>query len=340
MKMTCAQIAELVGGTLSGDGAVEITGLEELVLAGAGDLTFIGDETHAKKWADSGASAALVNHGLDVEAGERVVIGVADVDLAMAKVLERFAPPVMQVEAGVHGSAVVDASAKIGAGVGIGAGCVIGPGVVIGDGAQLHANVVVMNGSAIGAGCVLWPGVVVRERCVVGEGSVLHAGVVLGADGFGYRPSPDGRGIVKIPQIGHVEIGSGVEIGANTCVDCGKFSATVIGDGCKIDNLVQIGHNVRIGRCVVIAGKTGVAGSTIIEDGVTIGGGCNIADHLMIGRGATLAGGSQLMNSIPAGEIWAGSPAQNHRVALKEHVAIRNLPEVMKKVRKYLKDLD
>ena len=339
MSMTCREIVELVGGELAGDGAVIITGLEELALAGEGDLTFIGDEAHAKQWAGCAASAVLLKRGVEIEGGGRAVITVGDVDLAMAKVLERYAEPVTVVE-GVDASARIDGSAEIGDGVGIGPNCVVGPGVVVGAGAQLHANVVLMRDVRIGAGCVLWPGVVVRDRCVVGDGSVLHAGVVLGADGFGYRPSPDGKGIVKIPQIGHVEVGRDVEIGANTCVDCGKFSATVIGDGSKIDNLVQIGHNVRVGRCVVIAGKTGVAGSTIIEDGVTIGGGCNIRDHVRIARGATLAGGSQLMNDIPAGETWAGSPAQNHRVALKEHVAIRNLPEVMKKVRKYMKDMD
>ncbi len=339
MEMTCQQIAELVGGELVGDGAVTITGLEELALADASQLTFIGDVPHARRWPHCEAGASLINRGLEVEADGRPLIRVDDVDLAMAALLDHVTAPDPRVSVGVDPTASVDPSAKLGAGVAIGPGCVVGPNVTIGDDTQLHPRVTLYDGCVIGAGCVLWPNVVVRERCEVGDGGILHSGVVVGTDGFGYRPSPDGQGIVKIPHVGNVVLGRGVEVGANTTIDRGKFSSTTVGDGSKIDNLVVIAHNVRIGRCVLIAGKTGIAGSTTIGDGAMIGGGCDIRDHLDIGPGVKLAGGSQVMNDIPAGQTWAGSPAQEFTKARREYVAVRQLPDVMKKVRKQLRDM-
>ena len=339
MTWTLDDIVKLTGGQARGLTPTAITGVQTVDRADAGQMTFIGDEAHARRWPDSAAPIALVAESLDLAPGEgRALVRVGDVDLALALVLEAMAPPAPAPPVGVHESAVVDASATLGQQVRIGPHCVIGPDAVVGDGAALHAHVTVMDEVTIGAGCTLWPGVVVRERCTVGEGTILHANVAVGADGFGYRPAPEGQGLVKIPQIGAVAIGRGCEIGAGVCIDRAKFGLTEIGDGCKIDNLVQIAHNCRLGRCVIIAGQTGLAGSVTVGDGVVIGGGCDIRDHLSIGAGAKIAGGAQVMNDVPAGETWAGSPAQEYHKAVREYAAVRQLPELMKKAKKMMRE--
>jgi len=195
----------------------------------------------------------------------------------------------------------------------------------------------VLDHAILGDHCVLWPAAVVRERCIVGHHCILHSHCTLGADGFGYRVGKTADGspyLHKIPQIGIVRLGDHVEIGANTAIDRAKFSETVIGDGTKIDNLVQIGHNVRIGRMCAISGSTGIAGSVTIGDGVTIGGMVAIKDHLTIGDGATLAGACQVMTHVPAGELWVGSPAREYHKAGREYAIIPKLPEMYRAFRK------
>ena len=335
MSYTTQQIAQLVAGQLTGPGDITVSGMETLDRAGPDQLTFVGGAKFIEAWDSCKARAALVKAGLTIEPGDgRALIVVEDVDLATARVLEALAPPPVLPEIGVHESAVVDATARIGNEARIGPGSVVGPDTRIGDGAVIHANVTVMDACQIGAGCVLWPGVVVRERCCIGDGSVLHPNVTIGSDGFGYRPDPSGQGLIKIPQIGRVVIGRGVEIGSGTCVDRGKFSATEIGDGTKIDNLVQIAHNCRIGRCVVIAGGCGIAGSVTIGDGAMLGGNVGIRDHVTIGPGAQIAAYAAVMKDVPAGATWAGYPAREAGAALREHAAIRKLPGLIGKLKK------
>ncbi len=340
---TADALAALVDGELDGDGTVAISGIESLQRAGEGDLTFIGDARHARLWAESRASVALVGRSLDVGDWDRVgraIVRVDDADQAMITVLEaieQFAEGRRDVPApGIHPTAVIDPTASLGDDIAVGAGTVIGPRTTIGSRTTIEAGVRIHADCAIGDGVVIHASVVIRERTVVGDGSILHAGVVLGSDGFGYRPSPDGRGIRKIPHLGHVEIGRDVEIGANTCVDRGKFGATSIGDGSKLDNLCQIGHNCRIGRCVVISGLTGIAGSCTVGDGAMIGGGCGIADHLTVGAGARLGARSGLMHDVPPGETWAGFPAKDIRHAMKEYAVIRKLPDWSKRLNELL----
>ncbi len=317
-----------MSGNLAGDASLTIHGIEQIERATTGQLTFIGSRSYLPQWETSGASAAIVNTDLAVEPGPgRALIRVANADLAMAEALALFEPPAAASPAGFHASATIDPTATIGPGTSIGAGCYIGPGVRIGQGTRLYPNVTILDESVIGDGCVLWPGVVVRDRCRIGHGCILHAGVSIGADGFGYRPSADRRSLVKIPHIGSVEIGNGVEIGANSCVDRGKFSATVVGDGTKIDNLVQIGHNCRIGRCCVIAACTGVAGSVTMGDGVMVGGCVAIKDHTTIGSGARIGGGSGVTADIPAGQTVVGYPAREHQDTLRQWAALKKLPE-------------
>ncbi|QNN22870.1 UDP-3-O-(3-hydroxymyristoyl)glucosamine N-acyltransferase [Planctomycetales bacterium ZRK34] len=335
MGLTTQQIADLTGGQLHGPGDVAIDSMEIVGRATAGQLTMIGSSLYAEQWGDSQATAALVAEGVELaEANGRAFIVVADVDLASAAVLKKLAPEPVAVAEGVHPSVTVDATARLGRGVRIAAGCYIGPNVVIGDNVTLHANVTIHAESQIGDSCVIWSGTVIRERCTLGPRCILHPNVTIGADGFGYRPAPGGAGIVKIPQIGTVQIGAEVEIGAGSCVDRGKFSATIIGDSCKIDNLVQIGHNCRLGRCVIIAGVAGIGGSVTIEDGAVIGAGVGIADHHTIGAGAKLAARAGVMHDIPAGQTWGGMPAQPFRAFMREASALRHLDKTLRWLRK------
>ncbi len=332
---TTAQICQHVSGQLEGPDDLKIEGVEGLVQAVPGQVTFIADERFADQWAASKASAALVKQDVAVPTDPaRAVIRVPDADLAVAAVLELFAPPPPHVEAGTHASAVVDPSCELGPGVSIGANCFVGRQARIGRDTVLHANVTILDEVQIADGCVLWPGVVVRERCVIGDHCILHPNVTIGADGFGYRPAPNGQGLVKIPHIGTVQIGAEVEIGAGTCVDRGKFSATSIGDGTKIDNLCQIAHNCRIGRCCILAGQLGLAGSVTVGDGTVMGGQVAIKEHITIGAGATLAACSAVMNDVPPGQSWGGIPAQERRSAIRERAALRQIPQLVRALKK------
>jgi len=221
--------------------------------------------------------------------------------------------------------ATVHDTAVLGKGCKIGAGCYVGKDVVLGDGVILYPNVAVFDETVIGNHTIVWSGTVIRERSIIGNHCIFHINVSIGADGFGYRPSEDGRGLVKIPQIGNVVIGNHVEIGANSCVDRGKFSSTIIGDGCKIDNLVQIAHNCIMGRSCIMAGHSGLAGSVTLGDGVIIGGSASIKDHTTINSGAVVGAGSGVMSDVLPGKTVLGYPATDSREMLKQWVALRKL---------------
>ena len=320
------QINEILKGELVGHTSQQIIGPEQIEKAEANQITFIGSRKFLKLWADSKASVAIINANLKLEVGDgRALIRVKNADLAMARILELFAPEGPHFETDIHPRATIDPSAKIGAGCRIGAGCYVGKNVQLGDHVTLYPNVTVMDETTIGPHCILWPGTVIRERCVIGAYCTFHNNVSIGADGFGYRPADDGRGLVKIPQIGNVVIGNYVEIGSNSCVDRGKFSSTVIGDGCKIDNLVQIGHNSQMGRFCIMAGASGLAGSVTLGDGVIIGGSASIKDHTTIGDGAVVGAGSGVLSNIAAGQKVLGYPAVEYRDALKQWVHLRNV---------------
>jgi len=327
MKLyTIQEINQLLKGELIGNTNTLFTGPEELEKATKEHITFIGSNKYARLWRESEASAVIVNDTINIEPREnKALIKVKDADLAMAKLLEVFNPksPVFKKE--IHTTAIIAETAKIGDNCKIGAGVYIGENVVIEDNVVLYPNVTIMDDTEIGKATVVWSGTVIRERSKIGSHCIFHTNVSIGADGFGYRPSEDGRGLVKIPQIGNVVIGNGVEIGANSCVDRGKFSSTIIGDGCKIDNLVQIGHNSVMGRFCIMAGHSGLAGSVTLGDGVVIGGSASIKDHVTIHSGATVGAGSGVISDVPAGKTVLGYPACDSREKLKQWVAIRKL---------------
>lgn len=320
------EINALVGGELIGQCDLPIAGPEALNLATENHITFIGNTKYAKLWQESKACAAVVNENLDIEPGEnRALIKVKNADLAMAKILELFDPGPPVLNDAVHPAATVDASAEIGVDCKIGAGCYVGKNVVLGDGVILYPNVTVLDDTLVGNRTVIWSGTVVRERTIIGKRCIFHVNVSIGADGFGYRPNEDGSGLTKIPQIGNVIIGDDVEIGANSCVDRAKFSSTIVGDGCKIDNLVQIAHNANMGRSCIMAGHSGLAGSVTLGDGVVIGGSASIKDHTTLHSGVTVGAGSGVIADVAPGKTVLGYPACDSREMLKQWVALRKL---------------
>lgn len=321
------QISDLVKGGIVGNATQNITAPEQLEMAKPGQITFIGNAKYEKLWADSKATAAVVNENITIEPGEgRAFIKVKNADLAMTQVLDLFAPAPPEFDQEIHPTAVVHASATIGAGTKIGAGCYIGPNVKIAENVTIYPNATIMDECTIGNNTIIWSGVVVRERCHVGAYCILHPNAAIGADGFGFRPCPE-RGLAKIPQIGNVVIGNGVEIGANACVDRGKFSSTIVGDGCKIDNLVQIGHNSILGRFCIMAGNSGLAGSVTLGNGVIIGGSASIKDHTTLGDGVTIGAGSGVTGDVESGKTMLGYPAVEARTALKQWAILKRMAE-------------
>jgi UDP-3-O-[3-hydroxymyristoyl] glucosamine N-acyltransferase len=310
---TAGTLAQRLDATLIGPTDLPIDGLETIERAGPRHLTFIRTTEFANLWAASGAGAALVSRGIEVAGHDptvRALLIVPDADLALIKALEVFAPERYSALPGIHPTAIIDPTARIGPDVSVGAYCTIGPESEVGQGSTILAGVRIARAARIGARCTLHANVVILDRCSIGDDCTLHPGVIIGADGFGFRASPDGRGLIKIPHIGTVEIGDHVEIGANSCIDRGKFGATTVGSGTKIDNLVQIAHNCRIGRSCIICGLCGLAGSVTLGDGVQLGGQVGIADNSTIGAGARLGAMSGLKGVIPPGETWVGAPAR------------------------------
>jgi UDP-3-O-[3-hydroxymyristoyl] glucosamine N-acyltransferase len=325
------EINEVLKGTLVGETSVTITAPEQLELASASEISFIGNKKYERFWETSKACAAIVNEDISIEPGKnRVFIKVKNADLAMSQVLELFAPPTPIFSIDIHSRAIIEKTAIIGNGTKIGAGSYIGPKVKIGENVTIYPNVTILDECTIGKNTIIWSGAVVRERCHIGNDCIIHPNATIGADGFGFRPDPQ-RGLVKIPQIGNVVLGNNVEIGANTCVDRGKFSSTILGDGCKIDNLIQIGHNSKLGRFCVMAGQSGLAGSVTLGDGVLIGGSASITDHVTIGDGSIIGGGSGVTKDVPAGKTLLGYPAIDARDTLRQWAILKRLVNESKK---------
>lgn len=336
-----SKIAEVLQVSIPDAGQILITGMATLAEAGESDLSFLGAEVYLKDFATTKAAAVLVHRRVRLPADPKprpVVTLVDDADLAVARVLELFAPPIAHPPVGIHPSAVIDPAAQVSPTAAIGPQVTIGAGSVIGKGCILHAGVRVDGYVTLGEHCTIYSNVVLRQHITLGNRVIINAGSVLGTDGFGYRWN--GTEHAKIPQIGTVIIEDDVEIGSCVCIDRAKFSSTRIGRGTKIDNLVQIGHNVQIGPHCIIVGQVGIAGSARLGTGVVLGGQTAVRDHVVIGDGAMSAACSAIAEDIDPKTIVSGMPALPHRQSLREQAAIRRLPELVTQVRKLTDEIE
>jgi len=321
-------LSQLLDGRLIGNSGLVITGAVHLDSDKDGSISFIGSTAYLNKWESSKVTAAVIQEKLvqdNLPGDGRAFVVVKNADLAMAKILELFTPDAIIFNEAINRSAVISETAKIGQNAKIGANCYIGNEVQIGANTTIYPNSTILDNAIIGDHTIIKSGTVISERCVIGDSCIIHTNVNIGTDGFGYRPSDDGRSIVKIPHIGNVEIGNHVEIGSGTCIDRGKFDATIIGHGTKIDNLVQIGHNCKIGMSTLIAGCTGISGSVTIGNGVTIAGHVSIKDHINIGDGVTIGGKSGVINDIAAGQTVLGFPAMEVKKTLRKWAVLNRL---------------
>jgi UDP-3-O-[3-hydroxymyristoyl] glucosamine N-acyltransferase len=321
--MKAREIAALVGGELHGDGEIEITSVAALSSAGAGQLAFVEKPADVL---DTDASCVIVPAGNVPSDAQKSVstIRVTNPKLAFAQASAVLHPPKRRIPE-IHPSALISPTAKIGTNVFIGSFTCVGDNSAVGEGTQLRAGVKVGDNVSIGRNCVLHPNVFIEDGCTLGDGTVLHAGVIIGADGFGYVRDEQGT-YNKFPQIGTVVIEDDVEIGANTCVDRGALGETRIGQGTKIDNLVQVGHNVQIGKRCVIAAQTGISGSTVIEDDCVIGGQVGFGDHAHVKSGAVI--GSQagvLPGKIVRPGVWWGTPIQPLEEYKRQNAHVKSL---------------
>ncbi len=342
MTFKLGTLCQLIGSDIPQQATdVEITGIATIENAGPGDLTFLSNPKYQKYLATTQAEAVILPKNIKPPQ-HPISLVVDDPYFAFLQVLEIFNDRMPQdIAAGIHNLAVIDPDVVTGENVAIGACAVIGPGVSIGSNTIIGPGSVILKNSCIGKECVLYPNVTVMDGCKIGDRVILHAGVVIGSDGFGFAPH-EGR-LRKIPQIGTVHIGDDVEIGACTCIDRAAFGETVIEHGTKIDNLVQVAHNVRIGSSTVIASQSGMSGSTHIGSGVKIGGQAGFAGHITIGNGASIGAQSGVTKDVPENTTVSGYPAKDHMKAKRLEAALRNLPDLMKKVKhqeKKIKELE
>lgn len=335
MGVTVRQLAEWVRGEVLGDPDLDISNARTLTEAEPGDITFVETDKNLAAWHASKASAAVV--GTSVPVNGRPVIRVADPLMAFADIVRHLRGRPELPHGRIDPTASVHPTARLAAGVSVGPLAVIGEGTTIGEGVTVHAGAVIGRYCTLGRDAVIHPRAVLYDDCVLGERVTVHSGAVIGADGFGYRQH-NGRHI-KIPQQGWVEIGNDVEIGACTTIDRGTFGPTRIGEGTKIDNLVMIGHNCRIGRHNVLCGQVGIAGSCVTGDYVVIAGQVGIADHLTIGNRVIIGAKSGVSANLPDDQHALGNPALpalEHRRLLAN---LRRVPEIREDVKRIKKQI-
>jgi UDP-3-O-[3-hydroxymyristoyl] glucosamine N-acyltransferase len=331
MNESLADVASRLGGRVRGDGTVAIDGIASIDDVDERSLTFATDERYLRAALASRAAAVLTEPALAdrLDSARKPLLLVPSTRAALAALLAEIEPPRPRGPA-LHSSAIVDPSARIAPDAVIGPLVVVGAEAAVGAGTVLAAGVVIGAGARVGRRCTFHPRAMLLERCVAGDDVVLQPGAIVGSDGFGYVLL-DGE-FRKIPQVGDVELGDGVEIGANTCVDRAQTGTTRIGAGTKIDNLVQVGHNCRIGRQCAFAAQTGLAGSTVIGDHVVVGGQSAFKGHISVGSRVRIAGASHIWGDVPDGAFVSGRPAHEHREELRLQVRIRNLDKLYARV--------
>ncbi|MEN3038161.1 MAG: UDP-3-O-(3-hydroxymyristoyl)glucosamine N-acyltransferase [Candidatus Kryptonium sp.] len=331
--MKLSEIANILNCTILGDPDVEINKVSEIHSAKKGDITFIANPKYEKFFDTTNASAVIVGRNFTKRRDDVALLIVDDPYFAFVKVLKILNPAVDLLPPGIHPTAVVAESAILGENVRIGANAVIGERVKIGNNSVIMSCVVIGNDVEIGDDVLIYPNVTIYHKCKIGNRVIIHSGTVIGSDGFGFVPRPDGT-YEKIPQIGIVVIEDDVEIGSNCSIDRATLGETVIKRGAKLDNLIQIAHNVVVGENTVIAAQTGIAGSTKIGKNCVLAGQVGIVGHIEIADRTTIAAQSGVSKSITEpGKVYFGYPAREHSLALRIEGAIRQLPELIKEFR-------
>lgn len=336
-SLTLREVADLVGGRVIGDAGARVTGICPLDEAGPGQLAFLARRRYARHAGDSEAGAFLVGEDLQDHVPQgRACVVVAEAYPALRTALERFYPE-RPPRRGVHPTAVIGKGVGLGEGVHLGPYAVVEDGATIGDDTDIGAHCVIGADTIVGARCRLYPHVVVYHDTVIGSDVIIHSGARIGPDGFGYT-FIDGAHR-KMPQVGRAVIEDGVEIGANTTVDRGSLGDTVVGRGVKIDNLVQVAHNVKVGALSLLAALVGVAGSTALGQGTWLGGQAGVIDGLELGNGARVGAGSLVMRDVPEGVTVSGMPARPHREEMRKQAELARLPKRVERLEEELERL-
>lgn len=327
MEFSANDIAGLLGGEVEGDGSVKVNNVSKIDQGIPGTLAFLANPAYTKYIYTTQASVVLVNRDFKPENElPCTLIRVDDAYASIAKLLNYYEQSKPK-KVGVEQPSFISESASVGEQAYVGAFAYVGEKATIGKNVKIYPNVYIGDGAAIGDDTILYAGVKIYAGCKVGKNCILHAGVVVGSDGFGFAPTADGS-YDKIAQVGNVEIKDDVEIGANTTIDCATMGSTIINDGVKIDNLVQIAHNVEIGKNTVIVAQVGVAGSAKIGENCLIGGQVGIAGHLRIGNNVKIGAQSGISNDVKDNSMLWGTPAFSHRDFMKSYAVFKNLPKL------------
>lgn len=334
MQFSAAQIAMIIGGTIEGNADITVSNFGKIEEAVSGQLAFLANPKYEEFLYSTGASVIIINNTQELKHPvSATLIRVPDAYTAFATLLDKYQQIQTQMLAGIQQPCYIDATAKTGDQVFIGAFTYVGEKAVIGNGVKLFPQVFIGNNVFIGENSILHPGVKVYHNCVIGKNVVIHSGTVIGGDGFGFAPQPDGS-FRKVPQIGNVIIEDNVEIGANTTIDRATIGSTIIRAGAKLDNLLQIAHNVEIGNNSVIAAQAGISGSTRIGKNVMIGGQAGIVGHLQIADGSKINAQSGVSKSIKTpNTAVTGSPAYDYTAALRSQAIARKLPEMEQRLK-------
>ncbi len=338
MEFTAKQIAQLIGGRVEGNENAAVCTFAKIEEGQEGAISFLSNPKYTHYLYDTKSTIVLVNEDLLLEhAVSATLIRVPNAYEAVAKLLQIY-EQMKPRKTGIDPLAFVSSKATIGKDVFIGAFACIGDGVVIGDGSQIFPHAVIGDGAMLGAGCIVYPNVTIYQGCRLGNKVTVHAGSVIGADGFGFAPNPEGYD--KIPQIGIVVIEDNVEIGANTCIDRSTMGQTVIHKGVKLDNLIQVAHNCEIGENTVMSAQVGIAGSTKVGSWCMFGGQVGIAGHISIGDHVNLGAQSGVPSSIKANQTLIGTPPMEPTPYFKSQAIFRRLPDMYKELNSLRKELE
>ncbi len=334
MQFTAAQIAAIIKGRVEGDANATVSAFGKIEEAQKGQLSFLANPKYEDYLYTTGASVIIVNESQELKKPvAAALIRVADAYVAFATLLEAYQQMQAQQLTGIQQPVYIDASAKIGGQVYIGAFAYIGEKAVIGNGAKIYPNTYIGNNTIIGENTVIHPGVKIYHNTIIGKNVTIHAGTVIGSDGFGFAPQADGT-YKKVPQMGNVIIEDNVEIGANTTIDRATIGSTIIKAGAKLDNLLQIAHNVEVGYNSVIAAQAGISGSTKVGNNVMIGGQAGIVGHIQIADGSKINAQSGVSKSIKTpNTVVTGSPAFDYTSALRSQAVARNLPMLEQRIK-------